>query len=274
MYKKLLVFLSFLVITNCQSDLSIKDRISLQEMYDRKLQELREATSSHAGGWPSDEDCDAALWAGVARAAGADWIDMTAAIQANGRPTRKPYIDCETPLQSRTTTSNDMMTGIMLGNFVAGNKDALKSLWDYGYAHSWIMGYPEWYVARVLLRPNGISLLARSLYILSDGDLDYAMRLSPVVYGPVSADFEYHLALLSRYLQKLTDGPQYGTEVVEGIISQVQPLDALAHAVVGNKEAAAGLLLSDYESPTYVRGHPNYHLCHWLLAAYITLSTR
>lgn len=274
MLKKLLALFFLVSVTNCRNDLPPEKKQSLEVKYQEKLEELRENTKTHAGGWPSDEDCDGALWAGVARAAGADWIDMAASIQENGRPTRRPYIDCETPLQSRTTTSNDMMMGIMLGNFVAGNLHQLKTMWDYGTIHSWIMGYPEWYIARVLLRPNGISLLARTIYTLSNGETDYAMRFSPVLYGPTSADYETHLALLSRYLQKLTGGPQYGTDYVEVIVSQATPLDALAQALAGNKEGASDLLLSDYVSPSYVRGHPNYHIVHWLLAAHITLTAR
>lgn len=71
--------------------LSSEQRIQLQAGYDLRLGELRTASLSHVAGWPSDEDCDGSLWAGVARLAGADWVDISAAVQPDGRPTRRPY---------------------------------------------------------------------------------------------------------------------------------------------------------------------------------------
>ena len=244
----------------------------LQEKYDAKLEELRQLSKDHIAGWPSDMDCDAALWAGVARAAGASWVEMDAALQPDGRPTRRPLRDCAFPDESKATTSNDMITGIILG-MQAGKDDlSVLKLYRYGLDNNWIMGYPEWYVARVLLRPNGITLMARVLYQLTGGQRDYAVRLLPIVYGPVQADYEQHLILLSRIIEKRAGGAQYGMEVAEKILARTLPLDGLAQAVAGNYTQAAILLTGDYQSPTYVRGHPSYKLVHWLLAAKVTLD--
>ena len=245
----------------------------LRTEYDNKLSELREVTAAHAAGWPSDEDCDGALWAGVARAAGATWVDMSAALQKNGRPTRRPYRDCATPDESKTTTSNDMMTGIILGLLYSNDTSSLHRLWQYGSVRGWVMGTPEWYVSRVLLRPNGISLLARSLYRTSGGRIDYPVRLSPILYGPSDSDYGTHLTLLSRLAQRKAGGPQYGTEIAEQLLAKTYLKDALAQAMADNRTAAALLLLNNYESPSYVRGHPSYHLVHWLLAARILLES-
>lgn len=245
----------------------------LRDEYDNKLAELREASNAHAAGWPSDEDCDAALWAGVARAAGADWVDMSAALQEDGRPTRRPYFDCSVPDESKATTSNDMMTGIILGLLSANDTASLQRFWDYGTLHAWVMGYPEWYAARVVLRPNGITLAARALHHMSGGRINYTIRFTPILYGPSDADYGNHLTLLSRLTQRKAGGPQYGTEIAEQILAKTYPKDALAQAMAGNRTAAALLLLNDYESPSYVRGHPNYHLVHWLLAARILLES-
>lgn len=244
----------------------------LQEKYESKLEELRQLSKDHIAGWPSDMDCDAALWAGVARAAGASWVEMDAALQPDGRPTRRPLRDCVTPDESKATTSNDMITGIVLGLSASGDSSSLLKLYQYGEEHNWIMGYPEWYVARVLLRPNGITLMARVLYQLTEGKKDYAVRLLPIVYGPVQADYEQHLILLSRIIEKRAGGAQYGMEVAEKILAKTLPLDGLAQAVAGNYTQAAILLTGDYQAPTYVRGHPSYPLVHWLLAAKVTLD--
>lgn len=244
----------------------------LEQLYAAKLTLLRNETKDHIAGWPTDSECDGALWAGVARAAGADWVDMSAALRPDGRPTRKPLRDCVTPDESATTTSNDMITGILLGLQEARDADSVHRLYTYGESHDWIMGTPEWYISRVLLRPNGVTLMARIIYRLSGGERDYAIRLAPVVYGPVDGDYEGHLLLLSRIIEKKAGGPQYGASVAETLFAKAHPGDALAQAVAGNYLGAALLLTGDYKSPTYVRGDDIYHLVHWLLAARVTLD--
>jgi len=276
----LLLFLltAAVLVTSCGRDsLSSSDRERLQAEYNLRLNELRTASLGHTAGWPSDADCDGALWAGVARAAGADWVDISAAVQADGRPTRIPYADCGPGDMgynggSATTVSNDMITGIMLGLYASNDPTTAKLLWDYGYTHAWIMGEPNWYAARVLLRPNGITMLARLLYSTSSGRYDYAARWSAVIYGPVVEDYEGHLLLLGRYLQTRLGGPQYGMETSEYLMGYYKKDDALAQAVAGKYSASARLLLGDYKSPSYVRGHESYPLVHWLLAARITLD--
>ena len=244
----------------------------LESLYASKLAQLRTETAEHIAGWPADNECDGALWAGVARAAGADWVDVAAALRPDGRPTRKPLRDCITPDESATTTSNDMITGILLGLQEAGDADGVLRLYRYGEQHDWIMGYPEWYISRVLLRPNGVTLMARILYTLTDGKRDYTIRLAPVVYGPVDGDYEGHLLLLSRIIEKRAGGAQYGMEIAETLFAKAHPSDALAQAVAGNYLGAALLLTGEYKSPTYVRGDDIYHLVHWLLAARVTLD--
>lgn len=244
----------------------------LEQQYAVKLLQLRNATERNIGGWPTDHECDGALWAGVARAAGADWVDVSAALRPDGRPTRKPLRDCITPDESATTTSNDMITGILLGLQEAKDADSVHRLYTYGERHDWIMGYPEWYISRVLLRPNGVTLMARILYKLTNGQRDYTIRLAPVVYGPVDGDYEGHLLLLSRIIEKKAGGAQYGMEIAETLFAKAHPGDALAQAVSGNYLGAALLLTGEYKSPSYVRGDEVYHLVHWLLAARVTLD--
>jgi hypothetical protein len=268
----LFVVLSFNV--SCGGGLLGPTKEILKEQYNNKLEDLREKTRENLAGWPSDHDCDAALWAGIARAAGADWVQVSAALDSHGRPMRRPYSDCSTPDESRTTTSNDMMTGIILGLVEEQNVSALKSFWDYGYTRGWVMGYPEWFLARVYLRPNGVSLLARALHQFSNGTISYPMRFSPVLYGPTDADYATHLILLSRLIQRKVGGPSYGMDIAEQIVAARHSTDALAQALAGNSILAAKLLMNDYKAPSYVRGHENYELVHWLLAARVTLDNK
>lgn len=273
----MLLLLMSSIACGAEKEVPIDTIAALRLEYGYKLAELEEKTKNNIGGWPSDHDCDGALWAGIARAAGADWVDVSAALRPDGRPTRRPLFDCGPGNLgyndgSATTTSNDMITGIILGLYTARDADSVLRLYQYGEQHKWIMGYPEYYISRVLLRPNGITLIARILYELSNGQRDYVIRLAPVVYGPVQSDYEQHLILLSRYLEKKIGGPQYGMEIAEKILAKSLPLDALAQAVSGNYLLASLLLTGNYQSPTYVRGHENYHLVHWLISAKVVLD--
>jgi len=253
-----------------QVEQSLRDRLAAQ--YTSKLAELRQISAEHIAGWPSDHDCDSSLWAGVARAAGADWVEVDAGVRPDGRTTRRPLRDCVVPDESATSTSNDMITGLLLGLTTSKDVTTVHKMYRYGEENNWIMGYPEYYVSRVILRPNGITLMARILYKLSGGERDYTIRLAPMVYGPTDGDYESHLALLSRYMEQELGGPQYGAEWVEAYLAKNFPKDALARAVNGEYQAAAELLTGDYTPPSYVRGHHSYPLVHWLLAARIVLD--
>ena len=232
---------------------SLRDKLAQQ--YSEKLEELRVMSDEHIAKWPSDNECDGALWAGIAKAAGASWVDLGSALRPDGRPTRKPLRDCVLPDESDTTTSNDMMTGILLGFMASKDVENIHRMYTYGEGHNWIMGQPETAIHKVILRPNGVILMARLLYKLSEGKRDYIIRLSPMVYGPTDGDFESHLALLSRYMEQEIGGPQYGAEVTEQYLASAFTSDALAQAVAGKYLQGALLLTSDYSPPTYVRGH-------------------
>ena len=274
--KLLLTFLLFLLGCSTTQP-SREDLASLRTKYEEQLELLRKNSETHLAGWPSDNECDGALWAGIARAAGATWVDVTAAVQPDGRTTRMPYSDCGPGNMgynngSATTISNDMLTGIMLGLYADNDAQTAKMIWEYGYSHNWTMGYPEYYVSRVLLRPNGITMLARLVYHTSDGKYDYAARFGPILYGPVAEDFEGHLMMLGRYLEAKLGGPQYGMEIAELVGAKYRQGDAFAQAVAGEYSKATTLLLGAYQYPSYVRGHSNYQLVHWLIAAKIVLD--
>jgi len=254
---------------------SMRDKLAGQ--YGEKLKQLRELSEDHTAGWPSDYDCDSSLWAGIARAGGADWVDVSAGVQPDGRTTRKPLQDCG-PIEegfsgdSATTTSNDMITGLLLGLLASQDGTTIHKMYVYGEKNNWIMGLPKYYVSRVILRPNGITLMARILYTLSEGKRDYTVRLAPLVYGPTDGDYESHLTLLSRYMEQELGGPQYGASWVENYLADNFTKDALAQAVSGRYDAAAELLTGDYDPPSYVRGSTSYPLVHWLFTAKIVLD--
>ena len=79
----------------------------------------RYAALSYESGWPSLNDCDAALWAGLA-ATGYP-VDLSLAFD-EGKPYRRPSHDCYQQGNSHSTTSNDQITGLLWGIWVTQDK--------------------------------------------------------------------------------------------------------------------------------------------------------
>lgn len=246
-------------------------RTQLMVAYNDRLAVFKTATAAHLAGWPSDTNCDGALWAGAARRAGADWVDIAQALQDDGRPTRRPSADCAED-ESAATTSPDMMLGIILGLEAAKDVTSLEQMFQYGLSHTWIMGSPAYRIDRVLLRPNGISLLARTIAFLSAGASIHEERAIPIVYTPGVEDFAVHLLFLSTLVHHDLGDDSVVHEAVVQAVCRANATDALGQAVCGNGPGAAGLLLGDYVYPGYVRDSEFYLDVHWLLAAKVALE--
>lgn len=239
-----------------------------------KIDELKRAYSVKlidfaSPGWPSTEDNDGSLWAGLAARAGLN-VHVVAALQG-GRVTRRPFKDSIVPQESASSFSNDMILGVVSGLHAQRNLGALQSIFGYGKANGWVMGYPTFMVGRVVLKPNNIALLARAIKQL--GGPDHQERLIPLVYVPLQdMDYPTHLQLVSILLARDLGIDSVFSELVVQETCSYNEQDALAMAVCGRHDIAADLLLGDYQYPTYVRGHLNYQRVHWLLAAKIILE--
>lgn len=201
--------------------------------------------------WPSRHDCDALLWAGLAKAAGVH-LDLSEAESEPGRMHRRPLSSGECyPVESASTISNDMLWGYLL----AADRAALERLADYGQGKNWVMGapFPEM-AARVLAKPNLVVAIGRRL--------GRWYGTPPCTLTPPVKDFERHLHLLA--------GIACGQR--PDIVAD-DPADALARAVAGDLEGAAALLLDpNYREPSYVRGSDAYANVHWLFAAAVVLG--
>jgi len=244
---------------------------------------------SESGGWPAAEECDGALWMGMAVRAGNDTIDATASIQPDGRPTRLYKKDCmpgntgsqvvcvfDAPCMggSASTISNDMITGILLALIHNKDAEAIDRMYQYGERNSWFMGYPVSMVGRVYLRPNGRTIMARALYKLTSGQIDYSMyRILPVVYSPFADDYEIQLQALGLLIAKDLEYFGMTEQAIANELAERNPNDALVQAVAGNYTRATELLLDPgYVYPSYVRGHPNYNKVHFLLASKLIIE--
>lgn len=252
------------------SDARIED---LRIEYENRLDEYNKLTAPE-GGWPSTKDCDATLWAGEVCSAGAS-VDIFLAEYEPGQIHRRPPPSCfenGATNGSASTVSNDMILGYLWCLWYLKDVDALKRLADYGEANNWIMGEPQ-SSDRVYLKPNQIGLLGRMLTSLGV-EKDYASV--PAAYFSVEKDYEKHLQVLGILLNGEVDG-----SINDSMISLLKELsrksdDALMHAAygryTGNASVALDLLLSDTPTPSYVRGHDNYKLVHWLKAASVVLN--
>lgn len=255
------------------------------------LRELA-AASDPATGWPSTEDCDATLWAGLAAAAGGP-VHLEAAEHEPGVIHRRPARPCWTvadgDVGSRSTVSRDMLTGYLWGVWRAGALPAAVRLADYGQAHAWVMGLPESRPFEVELGQNLRGLLCRMIERLSHGGDARACRLEAAVYLPVGKDFEHHLQVLGIALGGEVDvgvpaaSPGLRLLDVNGqMLARLKeaasddPDDALFQAALGvytGDYDRALALLGDpaYVCPSYVRGAPTYCLVHKAFAAALVL---
>jgi hypothetical protein len=240
--------------------------------------------------WPALDDCDGLLWAGLVCAAGIR-ADVGLAEYEPGVIHRRPYRACWTradgDLGSKSTVSNDMLLGYLWCGWRSKDLAAMQRLGSYGEKHNFIMGepFPE-QAARVVLKPNGQSLLGRIIYDLSDHTDQRSYRDIPLVYLPVAEDFERHLQvlgiLLGGELSQL--GGETGIVDINGeSLARLEenvagyPGDALFQAALGvytGDFSAAMSLLEDenYVYPSYVRGAENYKLAHWLFTANLVLE--
>ena len=255
------------------------DRALLQAAYDKYLTETTSLLSPVAG-WPTDRDCDAALWAGVARRAGVTEVDMLAALTPEGRPTRRPYQDCGPVSEglagdSGATTSSDMVLGTVLGLHAQGSVEGLTRLYDYGSSQTWVMGVPRELISRVVLKPTGIGMLAEALKDVGGEDHPLA-RAIPNPPLPVEADYEEHLQALSVLLQR-----DMGRDPGQPTTCASRLEDGLIQAVCLDLDRATQLLKdpTKYKAPSYVRAgvdHPEsqqvLERVHWLLAAKLVLE--
>lgn len=271
----------------------------LREEYVARLVAL-EAASDPATGWPSSEDCDGTLWAGLACAAGAQ-VTVTLAEHAPGVVHRRPRSSgaCWTPeggdAGARSTVSQDMLTGYLWCLWRNGDYPATRRLADAGGAREervagqlvgWVLGEP--YPAEafaVVLRPNLIGVTGRMLYALSGGADRPDYMGFPAFYPPVAEDYEQHLQVLGILLQGEVDTAARGAGLVDvdgemlkrlHELADAHPEDALFQAAratyTGDYKVPTELLLrKDYAPPSYVRGADTYPLVHWLFAASLVL---
>jgi hypothetical protein len=214
------------------------------------------------------------LWNSLALIAGAK-IDIYKAEYAYGEWHRRPKPACWDGKDqgSKSTTSNDMLSGLLYALWHAKDGPGALRLYKYGKQHLWFMGKPKSQFARVILRPNGQSLLANILCKTIEYDLPE--RHFPDLYFPVKNDYEHHLMTIGILLHYEIHG-DITKQMLKRLKENVDkyPDDALFNAALGlfDQEymgAAVDLIIGSYNYPSYVRGHESYRYIHLLFAIYV-----
>lgn len=264
-------------------------RVSLDELHAVWIREIAE-TADPETGWPSRDDCDATLWAGLAYAAGATSVKIDLAEHKPGEIQRRPYTPCwpndlnaDGLPDSRSTISQDMLTGYLWALWRRGDYPAAFRVASYGEDSNWVMGEPFPGAAGEVVMRNLVPILGRLLYALSGGQDARSYRIPPPIFLPVAKDYERHIQTLAILLSGELTGPMFSLDIDGESLKRLHenaeydPKDALFQAALsiytGDASAAEALLRDpSYECPSYVRGAPTYCTVHKAFAASILIA--
>jgi hypothetical protein len=239
-------------------------------------------------GWPSANDCDATLWGGLACSVGLP-VNIKLAEYAPGEIHRRPFKACwneiEGDVGSKSTISKDMLLGYTSCLWAQKDLAGLQALANYGEAHDWLMGKPTDQIGRVLLSGNGVGLLGRMVYVLSNSTDDRYYRRTGYLYPTVTLDYERHLQTHGILLQDEVDQAYNLTAINSEMLDRLlenytfDPLNPLFAAALakftGDYGIAINLLMADdTPCPTYARGEKPELYCkiNWLHAAKLVLG--
>jgi hypothetical protein len=242
--------------------------------------------------WPSNQDCDGVLFAGVSRSAGVKEVRIDLADHQDGSIGRRP--STEKPCWhgedqgSKSVTSQDMAQGRLFAFWRDRDLQGLLRFTRYGEAHridiwglpNWILGepYPE-EAERVLLRPGMVGLTGRMLEKLSHGGEKRKYSDLPNVFTDKGKDYEEALTVRGIALFGEIDGQIDGVMYdVLKTLAKRRPKDWLFQSVLSRysgdyRPVYETLLKSPIECPSYTRGIEANCLGHWLFASSLLLGS-
>lgn len=219
----------------------------------------RYAALSYESGWPSLNDCDAALWAGLA-ATGYP-VDLSLAFD-EGKPYRRPSHDCYQQGNSHSTTSNDQITGLLWGIWVTQDKDLFSKFLKYAEDNDYVVGEPDTAIGSVILKPNVRALIGLMSWKFGLGST--AWGSIRIMYLHSDVDYVRHIQILQILLYGALTG--YVTSTEANLLCRYKG-DYLAEAACSLYNGDTNLRgLVGREPPTYVRGKDReaFELAHKL----------
>lgn len=263
-----LVFLCSLSSCSQKTDAKLESE-TLENLYQAKL-----ASISWEDGWPTKQDCDGTLWAGLACLSGVD-VKLSLAEHSPGHLERRPERSCY-PADSKSTISRDMLTGYIGCAYKKKDLAALERLADYGEGHNWQMGEPASAVGDVYLDTNLQGILAR--FAMALGGRERANWRSEFVPVPVTPDYARHVQMIQIYLHGLEHGSitALAMEVLKNNVRSDEDdafFQALKGRYTGDFDKFTELVSNpNYTYPSYVRGAEQYKDVHLLFALAVALG--
>lgn len=256
----------------------------LKDAYAKKSNEAKETFDKETG-WPSSQDCDGTLWSGLAASSLGSFVKLGQTEYETGRIGRRPKTQPSCyPNESKSTTSRDMVLGFLFGTFRSKDHQMFSRFHEKSRSTNWVIGepWPE-RPGEVLLNGNLIGLIGRMACKFDQGCPSYSKI--PAINSKSETDYVQHLTALFILLNGEVDEgmivttaiPKADKELLKWQ-SDMHPSDALFNAAYhlyedGKFDDAAKLLLDpNYAYPSYVRGHENYKLVHWLFTAKLILD--
>jgi len=168
-------------------------RAALTDKY--KLYSTLTASQQDAQGFTHTEACDSLLFTGLLGSGigPTNTIDLPAARDNLGAWHRRPlaYPECY-PDGAASTTSRDMLLGVMWYSYSNKRLDIAQDLWSYGMTHNWVMGQGD--VSRIYFTPGLQATLAELIYRLG-GENHAVARNIPQIYSQ-NTGYQAHLDLL------------------------------------------------------------------------------
>lgn len=229
--------------------------------------------------YQNPKDCDYTLWAGKAASIGLP-VKMDLVEYTSGYVHRRPKDQGECwPDHSKSTTSNDMLTGYMGARFRLKDGLAIQRLSRFAVSHAFIMGEPSTALSEVFLKPALSILLARMDSKIVGEDTLGMSQWTPD-YLPVTDDYAQHIQILQIAYHgeahgSITDQMKDRLTEVIGEHPSNYTFQAVSAVYSGQFDTVYDLLLNDTTpNPSYVRGErPDvYAKIEWLWAANLVVN--
>jgi hypothetical protein len=177
---------------------------SCQKREPKKPQQVNEAVVAKAElykrlhtGWAHQGGCDSLGFTSLCKmSGGCQDVDIYKAEGEPGRWYRNESHQCYDLGQSKSDISKDMFIMLWPYLYLKGDKEALRSIWDYGQTNGWVMGRGP--LSRTYMVP-ALTLVLQEMILRS-----YSDTPEPVI--PKKAGYEKHLDLIAIFTRGIMRG--------------------------------------------------------------------
>ena len=222
---------------------------SCQKREPKKPQQVNQAVVAKAElykrlhtGWAHQGGCDSLGFTSLCKmSGGCQDVDIYKAEGEPGRWYRNESHQCYDLGQSKSDISKDMFIMLWPYLYLKGDKEALRSIWDYGQANGWVMG--RGYYSRTYLVP-ALVLVLQEMILRS-----YSDTPEPVI--PKKAGYEKHLDVIAIFTRGIMRGgiSEADYELLR-IYQNESPNNALVKALYhkykdGNQAETIAILLDE-----------------------------